>query len=122
MVLSLQSNSAMEWALRSQQAMWANLRCIAEYLEMKEDYWEQNLIVLTEAYLKGESVPQSIENSLENVKGKSVKQEWECQDWWVEVLFNVEHQFYQRLIAAMKKTESDRTALWHHLSTMLRVH
>ncbi|XP_029120576.1 BTB/POZ domain-containing protein At3g08570 isoform X2 [Elaeis guineensis] len=42
----------------------AHLRCIAEYLEMTEDYQEENLIVRTETYLN-EIVVQSLEKSLE---------------------------------------------------------
>ncbi|XP_021723314.1 BTB/POZ domain-containing protein At3g08570 isoform X1 [Chenopodium quinoa] len=42
----------------------AYLRCAAEYLEMTEDYQQENLIVRTEAYLD-EVVVQSIEKSVE---------------------------------------------------------
>lgn len=42
----------------------AHLRCIAEYLEMTEDYREENLIARTETYLN-EVVAQSLEKSLE---------------------------------------------------------
>ncbi|XP_020101157.1 BTB/POZ domain-containing protein At3g08570-like isoform X2 [Ananas comosus] len=42
----------------------AHLRCIAEYLEMTEDYQEENLILRTETYLN-EIVMQSLEKSLE---------------------------------------------------------
>lgn len=42
----------------------ASLRCAAEYLEMTEDYREENLIVRTETYLN-EVVIQSLEKSVE---------------------------------------------------------
>ncbi|XP_008788108.3 BTB/POZ domain-containing protein At3g08570-like [Phoenix dactylifera] len=42
----------------------AHLRCIAEYLEMTEDYQEENLIARTETYLN-EIVVQSLEKSIE---------------------------------------------------------
>ncbi|XP_072998142.1 BTB/POZ domain-containing protein At3g08570-like isoform X2 [Typha latifolia] len=42
----------------------AHLRCIADYLEMTEDYQEENLIARTETYLN-EIVLQSLEKSLE---------------------------------------------------------
>ncbi|CAD5189372.1 unnamed protein product [Musa acuminata subsp. malaccensis] len=42
----------------------AHLRCIAEYLEMTEDYQEKNLIARAETYLS-EIVVQSLEKSLE---------------------------------------------------------
>lgn len=42
----------------------ANLRCIAEYLEMTEDYGEENLVARTEAYLN-EVVVRSLEKSVQ---------------------------------------------------------
>lgn len=42
----------------------AHLRCAAEYLEMSEDYHEENLILRTETYLS-EVVDQSLEKSVE---------------------------------------------------------
>ncbi|XP_008803011.2 BTB/POZ domain-containing protein At3g08570 [Phoenix dactylifera] len=42
----------------------AHLQCIAEYLEMTEDYQEENLIARTETYMN-EIVVQSLEKSLE---------------------------------------------------------
>ncbi|MQL85228.1 hypothetical protein Taro_017735 [Colocasia esculenta] len=42
----------------------ANLRCVAEYLEMTEDYREENLIVRTETFLT-EVVMQSLEKCVE---------------------------------------------------------
>ncbi|KAL6905741.1 hypothetical protein ACP4OV_003342 [Aristida adscensionis] len=42
----------------------AHLRCIAEYLEMTEDYQEENLIVRTETYLN-EIVLKNLDKSLE---------------------------------------------------------
>lgn len=42
----------------------AHLRCVAEYLEMTEDYREENLIARTELYMS-EVVAQSLEKSIE---------------------------------------------------------
>ncbi|XP_020596808.1 BTB/POZ domain-containing protein At3g08570-like [Phalaenopsis equestris] len=121
----------------------ADLRCIAEYLEMTEDYREQNLIAQTETYMN-EIVLQSIEKSIEvlcacsgllpiaeevgiinrcidaiaaiaskeqlvcglsrlEFNGRSEKQNMDCQEWWVEDLWALNINHFQRVISAMRR-------------------
>ncbi|OVA13683.1 BTB/POZ-like [Macleaya cordata] len=139
----------------------ANLRCAAEYLEMSEDYWEENLISRAETYLK-EIVVLSLEKSVEvlstcesllpiaeevgiitrcvdaiamnaskeqlvsglsrlDCDGGSGKLKMDCPEWWVEDLSVLRIDFYQRVIAAMRRTglraDSITASLMHYAQT-----
>ncbi|PKA60287.1 Putative BTB/POZ domain-containing protein [Apostasia shenzhenica] len=141
------------------------LRCVAEYLEMTEDYREQNLIACTEVFLN-EIVLQSIEKSLlvlcacssslllmaEEIgiinrcieavamkaskeqlvsglaslgcDGQSSKREMDYQGWWVEGLSMLNIDYYQRVIAAMRRTgvrsDSITASLIHYAQSCLK--
>jgi len=142
----------------------AHLRCIAEYLEMTDDYREENLIARTETYLN-EVVMQSLEKSLEvlctcegllpiaedvdipnrcidsiainaskeqlvsglarlECHGRSGKLKMDCQDWWVEDLSVLGIDFYQRAVAAMRRTgvrsDSITASLIHYAHSSLK--
>lgn len=138
----------------------ANLRCAAEYLEMSDDYWEENLISRAEIYLK-EIVVQSLEKSVEVLStceallptaeevgivtkcvdaiainaskeqlvsglshlnsNDSGKLNMGCTEWWVEDLSVLRIDFYQRVIAAMRRTgvraDSITACLMHYAQT-----
>ncbi|KAG8050775.1 hypothetical protein GUJ93_ZPchr0009g563 [Zizania palustris] len=142
----------------------AHLRCIAEYLEMTEEYQEENLIVRTETYLH-EIVVKNLDKSLEvlgacdgldptveevglvdicvdaiaiNVSKEQLvsglahlecdvgsgKLRMHCQDWWVEDLSALRIDYYQRVIAAMRRTgvrpESIGASIVHYAQTALK--
>ncbi|XP_047051125.1 BTB/POZ domain-containing protein At3g08570-like [Lolium rigidum] len=142
----------------------AHLRCIAEYLEMTEDYQDENLIVRTEMYLN-DLVVKNLEKSLEvlcacdgldpmveevgfvdrcvdaiamnaskeqlvsglahlECDAGSGKLRMHCQDWWVEDLSALRIDYYQRVIAAMRRSgvrpESIGTSIVHYAQTALK--
>ncbi|KAF6142988.1 hypothetical protein GIB67_041056 [Kingdonia uniflora] len=142
----------------------AQLRCAAEYLEMTEDYWEENLIEQTETYLN-EVVLKSLEKSVQvlsscealspmaetvgiiarcvdaiainarkeqlvsglgrlDCDGRLGKSKTNILEWWVEDLSELNIDFYQRVISALRRTgvqsESIITSLMHYAQTSLK--
>ncbi|KAF0916549.1 hypothetical protein E2562_007624 [Oryza meyeriana var. granulata] len=142
----------------------AHLRCVAEYLEMTEEYQEENLIIRTETYLN-EIVVKNLDKSLEvlcacdglyptveevglvdmcvdaiaiNASKEQLvsglahlecdvgsgKLRMHCQDWWVEDLSALRIDYYQRVIATMRRTgvrpESIGTSIVHYAQTALK--
>ncbi|XWS35437.1 hypothetical protein CRYUN_Cryun21dG0126000 [Craigia yunnanensis] len=84
----------------------APLRCAAEYLEMSEDYREENLIARTEVYLNEAIAMYACKEQM--VSGLS---RLDCDgestelksglEWWIEDLSVLRVDYYQKIICAM---------------------
>ncbi|KAL0282551.1 UNVERIFIED_CONTAM: BTB/POZ domain-containing protein [Sesamum angustifolium] len=111
----------------------APLRCAADYLEMTEDYREENLVQRTETYLT-QVVCQSLDNQLReqlasglsrlDCDSGSLELKDRCLEWWVEDLSVLGINFYHRVISAMGqsgvRTDSIVASLMHYAQTSLK--